>query len=133
MPNMANITVKKADGTTDIVYTASTPSAGDQSPAVWRANAVSSIIGHRPKLSLVIRDNAAKTGRVFQGSLLYPHTFTNVGSGEVKLIATTPIRFEGTLPNNVSASEKKEAIYQVGNLLINALMRAALEEEYAPT
>lgn len=41
MPNMANITVKKADGTTDVVYTALTPSAGDKTSARWSLTASS--------------------------------------------------------------------------------------------
>jgi hypothetical protein len=36
MPTMASITVKKADGTTDIVYDALAASGGDNSPAAWR-------------------------------------------------------------------------------------------------
>lgn len=133
MPSMGNITVKKADGTTDIVWTAAAPSAGDSVPAVWRSNTVSNVMGHRPKASLLVRDNAAKTGRVFQGAVMYPHTFTDSGSGKITLLATTPIRFEGTLPAGVPLAELKEAIYQAGNLFVSALMRAALEEQYAPT
>lgn len=133
MPSMANITVKKADGTTDIVWTAAVPSAGDSSAAVWRSNTVSTIMGHRPKLSLLLRDNANKNGRVFKGEVTFPHTFTDTGSGKVSLVATTPIRWEGTLPAGVPLSELKEAIYQAGNLFVSALLRAALEEQYAPT
>lgn len=36
MPTMANLTVKKYDGVTDIVYDALSASGGDGSPAVWR-------------------------------------------------------------------------------------------------
>lgn len=36
MPTMANITVKKADGTTDIVFDAIAGSGGDTSAARWR-------------------------------------------------------------------------------------------------
>lgn len=133
MPSMANITIKKADNTTDVVFVASSPSAGDSVPAIWRQNSASNIIGHRPRLSLLIRDNAAKTGRVFQGSVTFPHTFTDSGSGKVSLVATTPIRFEGTLPSGVSVVELKEAIYQAGNLFVSSLVRTALEEQYAPT
>jgi hypothetical protein len=133
MAAMANIVVKKADNTTDVTYTAATPSAGDSVPAIWRQNAASTIMGHRPKLSLLIRDNAAKTGRVFQGAVTFPHTWTDTASGKVSLLATTPIRFEGTLPAGVPVPELKEAIYQAGNLFVSALIRAALEEQYAPT
>lgn len=133
MPTMANITVKKADGTTDIVWTAATPSSGDSVPAVWRSNTVAAIIGHRPKMTLLVRDNAAKTGRVVQGVVQFPHTFTDSGSGKISLIATTPVRFEATLPGNVPLADLKEAIYQAGNLFVSALVRSAMEEQYAPT
>lgn len=133
MPSMANIVIKKADGTTDVTFTSAAPSAGDSVPAVWRQNAASSIIGHRPKFSLLVRDNAAKTGRVFQGSVTFPHTFTELSTGKVTLMATTPIRFEGTLPSGVSSTDLLEAIHQATNLFASALVRSALNEQYAPT
>jgi len=133
MSVMANITVKKADGTTDIVYTAAAASAGDSIPAVWRSNSVSTIIAHRPKLTLSLRDNATKTGRAFQLALLYPHVFTNVGSGEITLLGNSLFRCEGLLFSGIDAAAKKEMIYQGGNLLVSSLIRAALEEEYAPS
>lgn len=132
MPNMANITVKKADGSTDVTFNAASPSAGDLSPAVWRQNAASGIIGHRPKVTLVVRDNAAKTGRVFQSAGSFPITFTDSG-GKVSLVATVPLRFEGTLPAGVSDAQLQEAVYQYGNLINSALFRSALTEQYAPT
>lgn len=133
MPTMANITIKKADGTTDVTFVAAAPSAGDSVPAIWRNNSASTIMGHRPRLSLLIRDNAAKNGRVFQGSVTFPHTFTDASSGKVTLLATTPIRFEGTLPAGVAVTDLKEAIYQASNLFASALVRVSLEEQYAPT
>lgn len=36
MPTLANITIKKADGTTDVVYTAIAGAAGDNTPAMFR-------------------------------------------------------------------------------------------------
>lgn len=133
MPSMANITVKKANGTTDITYTAATPSAGDSSPAVWRENTASGIIGHRPKVQLLIRDNAAKTGRVFQGSYWYPYAVTEATTGKVTLEAMIPVRFEGTLPSNVPDSVLDEAIAQATNIFAGPLFRNALKEQYAPT
>lgn len=133
MPSMANITIKKADGTTDIVWTAASPSAGDTVPAVWRSNTVSTIMGHRPRFQLALRDNAAGDGRVFKGALFYPHTMVEGGTNKVVLLGTTPIRFEGTLPAGVPVADLKEAIYQAGNLVVSALVRTALEEQYAPS
>lgn len=132
MPSMANITVKKADGTTDVVFVAASPSAGDSSPAVWRQNAASNIIGHRPKVNLLVRDNAAKTGRVFQSAMTFPITHTD-GDGKVTLLATVPLRFEGTLPAGVADTAIEEAVEQYGNLIVSDLFRAALKEQYAPT
>ena len=132
MPNMANITVKKADGTTLVVFNAASPSAGDLSPAVWRQNAASGIIGHRPKVTLVVRDNAAKTGRVFQSAGSFPITHTDT-NGKVTLLATVPLRFEGTLPAGVTDSQLEEAVIQYGNVVCSDLFRAALKEQYAPT
>lgn len=131
MPNMANITVKKADGTTDTVFNAASPSAGDLSPAVWRQNAASGIIGHRPKVTLVVRDNAAKTGRVFQSAGSFPITQTE--GSKVTLVAVVPLRFEGTLPAGVTDSQLEEAVIQYGNVICSSLFRTALKEQYAPT
>jgi hypothetical protein len=50
MPALADITVKMADGTTNITYTGIVPSAGDKTPAVWRSNSVGGSIGQRPEL-----------------------------------------------------------------------------------
>lgn len=132
MPNMANITVKKADGATDVTFNAAAASAGDSSPAVWRQNAASSVIGHRPKISLLVRDNAAKTGRVFQSAASFPivHTATD---GKLTLIAIVPLRFEGTLPAGVSDAALQEAVHQYGNFMVSSLTRAALQEQYAPS
>lgn len=133
MPSMANITIKKADGTTDIVWTAASPSAGDSVPAVWRSNSVSTIMGHRPRFHLALRDNATNDGRVFKGAMFYPHTMVEGGTNKVVLLGITPIRFEGTLPAGVPVADLKEAIHQAGNLAVSALVRAALEEQYAPS
>jgi len=52
MPSMANITVKKNDGTTDATYTALTPSAGDKVSAQWRNNSQSTIAANRAAYAL---------------------------------------------------------------------------------
>lgn len=133
MANMANITIKKSDNTTDITWTAASPSAGDSVPAIWRSNSVSGIPAHRPLMSFLMRDNAAKNGRVFQMSVKYPHTWTEANTGRVFFLGNSVIRFEGTLPTGVTASELKEAFVQAGNLAVSSLIRTSLEDQYAPT
>lgn len=130
MPSMANITVKNAVAA-DVVYVASTPSAGDKSPAVWRANSLSGIIGFRPSFRLVTRDNAKQNGRVFDASFSFPIT-ASVG-GVDTLLAKVPLTISGTLPTNVSATVVLDAFTQFGNLLVSSLVRSTAEEGYAPT
>lgn len=48
MPTLSNITVKKNDGTTDVIYTGVAPSAGDKSPAVLRNNSLGSAAAFHP-------------------------------------------------------------------------------------
>lgn len=130
MPNMANVTVKNKAGT-DVIYVAATASAGDKSPAVWRYNEASPVIGLRPKLQLTTRDNARKDGRVIEGSFSFPVT-TTVGS-VTTLQATVPLRFSGTLPTNVDSATVEDAFVQFGNLIASALLRSSAAEGYSPT
>jgi len=129
MPSMANITIKASDGTTNVVYNAATPSAGDKSPAVWRAVAANVVPMYRPSFSLVFRDNGQKTGRHVEGVFKYPIVVTENGVAVLK--ATVPMSFSGTLPTNVDASLVKEATYQFGNLVVNALIRQCFDEMYS--
>lgn len=130
MPNMANITVKNKAGT-DVIYVAATPSAGDSSPAVWRQNAASGVIGRRPRLTLATRDNARKDGRVIEGSFQFP--IVDTAGGVETTLATVPLRFNGTLPTNVDSADVADAFVQFGNLIASTLVRSAAEEGYSPT
>lgn len=130
MPTMANITVLNA-AAANVVYTAATASAGDKSPAVWRATALSSIIGNRPRFQLVTRDNAKQNGRVFEASYSFP-VLQSI-SGVETIVAKVPIQVSGTLPTNVDASAVNDAFVQLGNLLVSTLIRSSAAEGYAPT
>lgn len=130
MPAMANITVKNA-ANADVVYVAATPSAGDRSPARWTLNGASGIIGYRPKMQVVTRDNGAGNGRRIEGQLTYPIVET-IGGVATKT-ATVPFEFSGVLPTNVDATLVADAFTQFGNLLASSLMRSSVSEGYAPT
>lgn len=131
MPQMANITIKKADGTTDVVYTALTPSAGDSVAAQWRANAVSTIAGHRPQLSMQTQNNGTRTGRKVRIALMYPVTQT-VGGVETK-IGIIPLELTGTIGLNFSDDVVAEAVHQFGNALVSVLIRDSLKAGFSPT
>lgn len=130
MPNMANITVKNV-ANADVIYVAATPSAGDRSPAVWRQNALSSVMGHRPVFTALSRDNAAGTARNVSFTFKYPVTV--IDGGVTKVLHTIPIRCEAVLPTDISVDLNSEAFTQFGNLMVSSLIRSSISEGYAPT
>lgn len=130
MPAMANITVLDRAGA-NVVYTAVSPSAGDRIHAVWRANALSPIIGLRPHFKVVTRDNGKQNGRIIQGDLVFP--VTGLDGVNPIVLAKVPLSFSGTLPTNVTATDVENAFVQFGNLIASALIRAVAAEGSSPT
>jgi len=130
MPSMANITVKDS-ANADVIYVAATPSAGDRSSAIWRANALSPIIGFRPSFSVMTRDNQKQSGRIMEASFKFP-ILGNV-SGQTVLLATVPYTFAGTIPTNIDSALALNAFTQFGNLCASALVRSIVSDGYAPT
>lgn len=136
MPTMASITVKKNDGTTDIVYDAIAASGGDNSPAVWRQDtgAVAGMpVGLRPLVKMVSKWNGPKTARVVAVEGNFPYTFqdstTTVYSAKDRVVTNLVI----TLPQAIPAANLNEACAQQSNLYASALMKASFQAGYAPT
>lgn len=131
MPNMANIVVKKADGTTDVTYTQQSASAGEGSPAIWRNLSVGTAAGHRPQLVFKTMNNGNGTARRGQLDFAYPSLVTDSGVTRVgdKFTASTT----ATMPLNMPAADLVEGVYQYCNLLAAALIKQALNEGFAPT
>lgn len=137
MPSMASITVKKADGTTDIVYDAVAGSGGDNSPAVWRQDTGSAAglpVGLRPYLKLNSKWNGPKTARVLNPEYVYPYatqdTTTTLYSAKDRVVFNNGAY---TMPQGVPASVLNEAAAQCNNLLASALVKSAIQVGYAPT
>lgn len=131
MPQINNVTVKKADGTTDIVYTAEVPSAGDSSPAQWTSKTASSSRAWRPVIRMVGAFNGPKTARRMTITGKYP-VVRNVGGADT-LIATIPLEFSAVLPMVITDAEAAEATRQFENFLSNTLIRECVEQAYAAT
>jgi hypothetical protein len=125
MPQMANITVKKADGTTDVVYEQVTPSAGDKSPSMWTVPSASTYRNLRPIVQLTTQFNGPRTARRAHIVGSYPIVRTDSG-GNSYAAGNIPVDFTITLPQIVSDNEAKEVVYQMGNLIVSALMRDCL-------
>lgn len=136
MPAMANITVKKNDGVTDIVYDALSASGGDGSPAVWRQDtgeAAAKPVGLRKMFKLWTTWNGPKTARQMKFNLIFPYatqdTTTTLYSAKDRVV------FDGivTIPQAIPATEINEAVAQGLNLLAASLTKSSGQSGYAPT
>lgn len=131
MPSLANITIKKADGTTDVVYTAVAGAAGDNNAAIFRNNTVGTTLAERPTLLVKSTNNANKTARRIRVDFSWPLVTTDSGGNKTVIgRATGDCSF--LAPQNQDASVIKEQAYQFGNLIASAMVKASFEEGYAP-
>lgn len=135
MPTMANITVKKFDGVTDITYDSVSASGGDGSPAVWRqdtgANAALPI-GLRNLFKLWTVSNGPKTARQAKFNFVSPYALQD--STTTKFSASDRVVIEGimTVPQSIPSANINEAIYQACHLLASTLVKQSAAAGYAP-
>lgn len=130
MPAMANITVKKFDNVTDIVFASQQPSAGDNQPAIWKCESVGTVLSGRPSFSLVARNNGSAKARRLTCSFLYPKVRTDalaqtVVAGGASGDATFLI------PQDMTLIEIQEFSAQMTNIIANALIRSCLVSGYS--
>lgn len=131
MPQMANVTVKAANGTTDVVYTALTPSAGDAIPAKWRVETASTVVANRPVQSLLAQDTAKKDARkvILRGK--YP--VERIINGAVVQVGVIPLEFSGVIGMQFTQAEIDEAVMQHTNFCAHSLIRDSFKSGYGPT
>lgn len=135
MPTMASLTVKKADGTTDIIYDALSASGGDGSPAVWRQDtgaAAGLPVGLRALFKAWTMWNGPKTARQMKVNFVMPYavqdTTTTLYSAKDRVV------FDGiiTVPQGIPASQINEAVAQAFNLVAHSLIKSSGQTGYAP-
>lgn len=131
MPTLSNITIKKADGTTDVVYTAVAGSAGPGVPAVWRNNTVGTTIAERPTLLCRAADNGPKTAKRIRVDYSWPTVTTDAG-GNKRVTGRMSGDANVLMPQSQDAALIKEQAYQFANLIASAIIKASFEEGYAP-
>lgn len=132
MPQMANITVKKNDGTTDVLYTAVVPSAGDKTPAIWRNLTVGTAASHRPDLRIQSRDNGTNSARRVEGVFTYP-TLVTGSDGKVNVADKLVLNVSVVVPKGMPDVDVNEAVSQSANLIASALLKDTMKSGYAPT
>lgn len=131
MSAITNITVKKANGTTDVVYTATAASAGDTSPAVFRNDTVGTTIAERPTLLVRSTDNGSRTARRVRVDYSWPIVSTDAGGNKV---VTGRMSGEASvlIPQNQDAAVIAEQAHQFGNLIGSLLIKQSFSDGFAP-
>lgn len=135
MPTMANITVKKKDGTTDIVFDALAASGGDTSPAIWRQDtgaAAGLPVGLRSLVKLFQAWNGPKTARVLRMMQRFPYAVQDSTTTLYSSRDQVAIDITVTIPQNIPATAIGEAVYQGMNLAAATLVKQSLDAGYAP-
>jgi hypothetical protein len=135
MPAMASITVKKFDGTTDIIYDALSASGGEGSPAVWRQDtgaAAALPVGLRSTFSLWSTWNGPKTARQVKARFVLPYAVqdstTTLYSAKDRIVSELIV----TLPQGIPAASMQE-VYQICHLVASTLFKQSVNAGYAPT
>lgn len=128
MPNISNLTVKKADGTTDVTYTALNPAGGDGIPAIFRSQTVGTAPAANPEVRVSSR--SSKTGRVLRITAQYPKVQTISGVETVTTGAALTVEMQ--ISSNQSATDSTEAAAQFVNILKTPLIQSCLNTGFPP-
>lgn len=127
MPAMIDLTVKKFDGTTDIVYTGLSQSNGDGTFAKWRQDTGNTAPpAARPQFWF--RAGEKPNGkRYVEYIYVAPYFYTDTTTSQV-VVSDKLIAFRGgqwVIPQSIPASFANEAVAQATNLIAHASIRAA--------
>lgn len=135
MPAMASITVKKNDGTTDIVYDALTGAGSDGSPAVWRQDTGATAtlpIGLRAMLWLKSLWNGPKTARKLHLKYERPYAIQDTTTQKWSAPSRGVMEVTFTVPQDMPPAEINEFASQGCNLAAAALIKSSVQTGFAP-
>lgn len=132
MPQMANITIKKADKVTDVTWVAKTPSAGDKSPAVFKNDSVGTVLAQRPTFTVVAADNGTRKARRIRTTTYWPKSRLD-SAGNIVVVGGASSEKSTLIPQDMTASEIAEFVYQEAALHLSVLLQAVGNEGYAPS
>lgn len=131
MPSMAAITVKKADGTTDIIYGIKSQSAGDGTWAAWRQDTGNTApYSARPTLLHRVTESAKGIRRV-DLMYTYPYFYTDTTTSQV-VVSPLAVTFKNgvmSVPQGIPTTFISEAAAQFSNLIGSAHIKAGLTDQ----
>lgn len=108
MSSIANITIKKNDGTTDVTYTGVQPSSGDGTPAVWKSQTVGSAPAHQPEFRLTSRESKKGASRALRSTFMYPQIATNSTTGITSVVEKAMASTDWDMPKSMSQADINE-------------------------
>lgn len=127
MSTAANITIKKNDGTTDIVYGVLSGASGTN-PAVWKAPATGATQNTQPELRITSK-LIPRTDQVqVVATYMYPYAVVNSTTGvtSIQFREIGRLQFNGSTA--VPQATHDEACSQFVNLLASAAVKTQLKE-----
>lgn len=131
MPNMAAITVKKNDGTTDQVWTNIQASGGDRSPAIWRNLSQGAAPAFNPEMRMTSRPNGDGTVRRVEGTIDWKQSATGT-DGIVRKVNVGLFKFEFVVPQGMPSTDTDEFASQSANLAASVLFKDCIKAGFAP-
>lgn len=133
MPAISDITVKKADGTTDIVYGGLQGASGDGVDAIWRQDTGNTLpLGMRPMLRFQTRRKPNGDVKVI-GRYFYPIVYIDTTTSKFIQGGVVVYKLEGDIPLTQDPTKQAEGSHQGLNLLASSAIRSACANGMAPT
>jgi hypothetical protein len=132
MTTAANITIKKADNTTNIVYSLLAAAGGDKSPAVWRSTTATGTAGQQPFIQVQTKSNGDNNVRRADILFVFPSVYTDT-SGNTQIRSKGVFQGSFALPLDASAQDMLEMGAQLPNLIADVMFKSTFQTGYAPT
>lgn len=133
MSAISNITVKKDDGATDIIYVAKNPSSGDGVPSRWRADSAGSADSFKPELTISGHLNGAGTARWLNLKYTMPQVFTDSTTSLSAVNSRVTASLDMSFPVSTPDAVVNEAVSQLFNLINKTEIRTVFKEKFPPT
>lgn len=133
MANLTDLTIKKADGVTDILWSGVTASAGDKNPARYTSKTVSAIPAFQPKLSIRSEGNGDGSVRRVIASAIYPYSVLDTTTNRTSLVSQCTFRGEWAVPQDVPQTVVDEFAAQLANLFDTSALVDVVKTQTAPT
>jgi len=134
MPDMADITVKKYDGTTDIVHSKINASGADGSDAVWRqVTGNGNPMGLQPIFKARSRYGSGGKARILETNGIYPAVYTDTTTGLKSSNGSVRVKVMISVDTGIDANSVAEGVHQLLNLNSSALIKSCGVNGSAPT